>query len=51
MRLLLNQFSCLPKVYKILIGIMRLFMHYKKVYSSSGFIVLESGPLPEINSV
>ena len=40
-----------PRVYKILICIMRFFMHYEKVYCSSGFIVLKSGLLPEINSV
>jgi hypothetical protein len=32
MRLLPNQFSCLPRVYKILICIMRILMHYEKVY-------------------
>ena len=32
MRLLPNQFSCLPRVYKILICIMRFFMHYEQVY-------------------
>jgi hypothetical protein len=40
MRLLPNQFSCLPRVYKILICIMRILMHYEKVYCTSPILPL-----------